>query len=150
MRVPGRKLRMAVGAGIAALMLTVGVSSVGATAPSNVGSIGPIIIVSVGGPLDFNPNHTNTTFRNPPTATNAFDGSNGQNDCRYLAIGSKADGHTLVTIDVDKCGKQFLTPISPLWEVVNNGSKSFVVPQTQNPPNGTIPAETYVIDTYLN
>ncbi|MCA1665839.1 MAG: hypothetical protein LC793_00200 [Thermomicrobia bacterium] len=147
MHVLGRKLRMAVGAGIAALMLTVGVSSVGATAPSSVGSIDHIIIVSVGGPLDFNPNHTNTTYRNPPTASNRT-GGGAQDDCRYLEIGSTADGHTVASIDIDKCGAQTLTPITPLWEVVNGGSKSFVVPQTQRPRNGTVPAETYVIDTF--
>src|SRR5436305_11064890 len=77
MRVSGRKLRLAVGTGfMAALMMMLGVTSVGATAPSPVGLIN-VVVTGAGASASNNPNPsvTNTTYRDAVRIVNV--GLNG-------------------------------------------------------------------------
>ena len=151
MRMSGRKLRLAVGTGFAALMLMVGVSSVGATVPGAATGNEPIVGTSAY--HSSNPSTTVATYRDVPAVTHGSLGG-GTDGCRYLEIGRRSDGQTIVSIDLDKCGNVVLQPAAfPLWEVVGGPGvgptgKYLVVPETENPVNGTLPAKTYVIDTF--
>ena len=84
MRVSGRKLRLAVGAGIASLMLLLGVSSVGATAPQTVGLVNVIVVgAQASASNSTNVLTTNTTYRDAVRITTATGGG---------AIGIFVDG----------------------------------------------------------
>ncbi len=185
MRMSGRKLRQAVGTGIAALMLTLGVSSVGAAAPGAVGNIN-VVVTGAGASAQGSAANTNPTI----TATNYRDavrlrdvnapgngqqgglqgGPNGQlgvtyDGCFYVSVGTASNATPTQTISV---GTDGISPIGsantacglsnpiiapsayPLWEVQTGtpGRNVFVVPPTLNPPNGTIPAKAYGIETF--
>src|SRR3954447_8796081 len=96
MRVSGRKLRRAVGIGFAALMLAVGVTPVGATAPGAVGNIN-VVVTGSGAPAYGTPNTTTavTTYRDAPVV---FPGNRGLNGgglvdgCFYMETGLPTDG----------------------------------------------------------
>ncbi len=168
MRVSGRKLRIAVGTGIAALMLTLGVSSVGATAPSNVGSIGPIVIVSnTSSPVNTDPTRTNTTYRDAVRINNTpldQSGGNGLDECLYVATGRVSNAQNISNIDKTPfdspppgCRYAPFAPIIqpaayPLWEVQtggpSNATNTLVVPPTGVPGNRTLPSKAYVIETF--
>jgi hypothetical protein len=154
MRVSGRKLRLAVGTGIAALMLTLGVSSVGATSPV---STGGILVIATGPGVSAyrtpNPNTTATTFRDAVAVTNGTLGG-GKDDCEYIEVGKVSTGSTVFSKDVSGCGSLTLQPAAyPLWLIVGGpgvgpSGKYFVVPPTFNPKNGTVPAKAYVTETF--
>lgn len=175
MRVSGRKLRLAVGAGITALMLTLGVSSVGATAPGAVGNVN-VVVTSSGASAAGSPNTTVTVanYRDAVVITNTLSGAGGlagnYDECVYAETGSPSNSGTVQqpagnTSSTDitpglSCGNvnPIIQPAAyPLWEVQtgtqnsNTGSKAstvLVVPPTTVPANGTVPAKTYVIETF--
>lgn len=159
MRMSGRKLRLAVGTGFAALMLMVGVSSVGATAPGTTGSASVVVGGGASAYHSSNPSTTVATYRDAPAVVVGDLGrmpslGPSKDVCRYIEVGRNTDGQTVLSVDFDKCGNVVLQPAAfPLWEVVGGPGvgptgKYFVVPETENPPNGTIPAKAYVIDTF--
>jgi hypothetical protein len=158
MRVSGRKLRLAVGTGAAALMLILGVSSVGATAPA---ATGGILVIGTGSGVSAyhstNPATTVTTFRDAVavtrgTVTDSLGG--GKDDCEYVEVGDNSNAKTTSSKDVSGCGELILQPSAyPLWLVVGGpgvgpSGKYFVVPQTENPRNGTLPQKAYVTETF--
>lgn len=151
MRVSGQKLRIAVGAGIAALMLTLGVSSVGATAPSSVGGV--VVVVTGGGASasgSSNPTVTNTTYRDAVTISRAT-GAGDLDECVYTETGNLTNARTVNTQDVSGCGFVIIQPAAyPLWEVQTGtpGTNVLVVPPTGVPGNRTIPTKSYVIETF--
>jgi hypothetical protein len=153
MRVSGRKLRLAVGTGIAALMLTLGVSSVGATSPS---ATGGILVIGTGPGVSAyrtsNPNTTAAVYRDVPVVTHG--NLDGKDECRYIEVGKVADATTFFSADVDSCGALTLQKAAyPLWLVVggpgvSSTGKYLVVPPTEARPNGTIPAKTYIVENF--
>lgn len=151
MRVSGRKLRLAVGTGIAALMLTVGVSSVGATSPSATGGITVIVTGSQASAVDStNPTVTVTTYRDAVRLSNPTGGGNSDG-CVYYEVGNVNDGRNVRSVDVSGCGPQIIQPAAyPLWLVHTGapGSNVLVVPETDVPGVPTAPAKTYIIDTF--
>lgn len=151
MRVSGRKLRLAVGSGVAALMLTLGVASVGATAPGAVGNIGPVVTGGGASALDSsNTTQTAATYRNAPVVTKGSLGG-GKDDCEYIMVGNNVNANTVRAVDRDGCGELVLRAAAyPLWEVQSGtpGKNVLVVPPTENPRNGTTPAKEYVIETF--
>jgi hypothetical protein len=154
MRVSGRKLRLAVGTGAAALMLILGVSSVGATAPA---ATGGILVIGTGSGVSAyhstNPATTATTYRDAETVTAGTLGG-GKDDCEYIEVGKVSTGSTTSSKDVSGCGSLTLQPSAyPLWLIVGGpgvgpSGKYFVVPPTFNPKNGTVPAKAYVTETF--
>jgi len=159
MRVSGQKLRIAVGTGIAALMLTLGVSSVGATAPSNVNPNGlPIVIVSnTSSPVNTDPTRTNTTYRDAVVITNrAVQGAaDSLDECLFVETGRVSNAANVSSVDKTPFGCGTTNPIIqpaayPLWEVQTGtpGKNVLVVPPTGVPGNRTIPVKGYVIETF--
>ncbi len=174
MRVSGQKLRIAVGTGIAALMLTLGVSSVGATAPSSVdpGGLTVVIISNTSSPVNTNPTRTNTTYRDavrinntPLDQSGGFLGQgNGLDECLYVATGNVTNAANTSTVDRTPfdspppgCSYAPVGPIIqpaayPLWEVQTGGPSNatnvLVVPPTGVPGNTTRPSKGYVIETF--
>jgi hypothetical protein len=169
MRVSGRKLRLAVGTGFAALMLMVGVSSVGATAPGAIGNVN--VIVTSGNASAIGSSNTTqvaANYRDAVVITNVLSGAGGlggeYNGCSYNETGLPSNGNNKSSFDVSQFGGCGLTipilqPASyPLWEeqnVAKSGTvikvpakNTLVVPPTANPANGTAPGRTYVIDTF--
>ncbi|MGI8856101.1 MAG: hypothetical protein ACR2JW_10135 [Thermomicrobiales bacterium] len=153
MRVSGRKLRLAVGTGITVLMLTLGVSSVGATAPSATGGIVAIVTGKAASAYhSTNPGTTVATFRNAVVVSSGD--LDGLDDCRYTEVGKVSNATTVSSKDVDGCGALTLQPAAyPLWLVVggpgvSSNGKYLVVPETEVPKNGTVPAKTYIIDNF--
>ncbi len=166
MRVSGRKLRLAVGTGITALMLTVGVSAVGAAAPGNVGNVN-VVVTSAGASALGTSNTTTTaaTFRDAVVITNRLSGAGGlganYDDCTYNTTSEESTNQgtpkqpsgNLGTTDISPfggCGNTnpIIQPAAyPLW-VVQSGtnSPSFVVPPTGN--NEADPGKSYVIETF--
>lgn len=171
MRVSGRKLRIAVGTGIAALMLTVGVSSVGATAPGVIGNPGINVVVtssqaSASGSSD--PTNTVATYRDAVRITNT--GLNGPSfdQCMFAEVGNNRNAANVSSTDITpglSCGdgvNPIIQPAAyPLWEVqtgianssiggpgATRGTQVLVVPPTGVPANGTTPAKSYVIETF--
>ena len=169
MRVSGRKLRLAVGTGFAALMLMVGVSSVGATAPGTVGNIN-VVVTSGNASALGSPNTTQVAanYRDAVVITNKLSGAGGlggeYDGCSYNEVGLPSNGNNKSSTDVTPSGGCGLTipiiqPASyPLWEEQNvkaSGTvikvpapNTLVVPPTSNPKNGTAPGRTYVIETF--
>lgn len=166
MRVSGRKLRLAVGTGITALMLMVGVSSVGATAPGNVGNVN-VVVTSSGASALGSSNTTTTaaTFRDAVVITNRLSGAGGlganYDECVYSTTTDENTNQgtprqpsgNLSTTDISSfggCGNTnpIIQPAAyPLWVVQSNGgSPFFVVPPTGN--NERDPGKTYVIETF--
>lgn len=165
MRVSGRKLRLAVGTGIAALMLVVGVSSVGATAPGTVGNVN-VVVTSSGASALGSPNTTTiaATYRDAVVITNTLSGSGGlgatYDDCTFNETSGanvnqgtpqQPKGNTSSTdISPFVCGvtNPIIQPAAyPEWVVeANGGSPSFVVPPTGN--NKANPGKSYVIETF--
>lgn len=165
MRVSGQKLRIAVGMGIAALMMTIGVSSVGATNPSSVGSATIVVISNTSSPVNLNPTRTNTTYRDAVRVNNTpLDqaGGNGLDECLYVATGNVNNGANISTVDKTPfdgnpagCRYAPIAPIIqpaayPLWEVQTGtpGTNVLVVPPTGVPGNRTLPSKGYVIETF--
>lgn len=152
MRVSGRKLRLAVGTGIAALMLTLGVSSVGATAPGI--AVSPPVVTgrAVSAYDSTNPSTTVATYRDVAQVTHG--NLDGKDECRYTETGSVSDATTIASVDVDKCGALTLQRAAyPLWLVVGGPGvsatgKYLVVPETEVPRNGTVPAKTYIVEDF--
>lgn len=165
MRVSGRKLRLAVGTGITALMLTVGVSAVGATAPGDVGNVN-VVVTSAGASALSLPNTTTTaaTYRDAVVITNRLSGAGGlganYDECDYNETSGASvnqgtpqqpRGNTSSTdISPFVCGNTnpIIQPAAyPLW-VVQSGtsSPSFVVPPTGN--NSANPGKSYSIETF--
>src|SRR5437870_43801 len=98
MRVSGRKLRLAVGAGIASLILVLGLSpvSVGATAPSTVGLVNVIVVgAQASANNSTNITTTNTTYRDAVRITNV--GLNGPtyDGCAFNETGNLNNQGTL-------------------------------------------------------
>ncbi len=165
MRVSGRKLRLAVGTGITALMLTVGVSAVGATAPGTVGNVN-VVVTSGGASALGLPSTTTTaaTFRDAPVITNTLSGAGGlganYDDCTFNTTSEENTNQgtprqpsgNLGTTDISPfvCGNTnpIIQPAAyPLWVVQSGGSSpSFVVPPTGN--NEADPGKSYVIETF--
>jgi len=163
---------MAVGTGIAALMLTVGISSVGATGPGVIGNPGINVVVtssqvSASGSTD--PTNTVATYRDAVRVTNAGLQSNATFDnCFFNEVGNNRDATQTVSTDITpglSCGEGINLIIQPaaypLWEVQNGitnpsiggpgatrGTQVLVVPPTGVPANGTTPAKSYVIETF--
>ncbi len=160
MRVSGRKLRLAVGTGIASLMLMLGVSSVGATAPSAVGGV--LVIVTGGGASasnSSNPTTTNTTYRDAVRITNV--GLNGPtyDGCPYFETGNVTNAANTSSRDISPAGSvggcgltnPIIQPAAyPLWEVQSGFGRTnvLVVPPTGVPGNRTIPSKAYLIETF--
>lgn len=145
MRVSGRKLRLAVGAGVASLMLMLGVTSVGATAPGTVGNVN-VVVTSAGASAISSPNTTVTAanYRDAVVVTNNLGGTGGlqqggpgiYDECLYVVtgnpntsfspqgsggVGYQPKGDTSVT-DVTPyiCGgtNPIIQPAAyPLWEI---------------------------------
>ena len=164
MRVSGRKLRLAVGTGIAALMLTLGVSSVGATAPQ---STGGIVVIVTGGAASATRSddvtETNANYRNAISFTNSPVLAGNSDDCGFFEIGNNTNADTVLygPATGSNCGgTQPRTAVAayPLWEnqkgtgpignVTGTGRNTFIVPITENPRNGTIPARVYVVESF--
>jgi hypothetical protein len=153
MRVSGRKLRLAVGTGIAALMLTLGVASVGATSPSVTGGI---LLIRTGGIVSAydtsNPNTTVATYRDVPVLTHG--NLAGKDECEYTETGNNRDATTIASKDIGNCGALTLQKAAyPLWLVVGGPGvgptgKYLVVPETESPKNGTTPSKTYAIENF--
>lgn len=149
MRVSGQKLRLAVGTGIAALMLTLGVSSVGATAPSSVG-LTNIVVVGGGASASGsnNPTVTNTTYRDAVRVTNS--GLNGptEDGCAFRATGDLNNATNTSTVSLNNCSPILnIQPAAyPLWEVQTGTTNVLVVPPTGN--GNIAPAKSYVIETF--
>ncbi len=157
MRVSGQKLRIAVGTGIAALMLTLGVSSVGATAPSSVGSQTIVVVSNTSSPVNLNPTRTNTTYRDAVVITNrAVQGAaDSLDECLFVETGRVSDAANVSSVDKTPFGCGTTNPIIqpaayPLWEVQTGtpGTNVLVVPPTGVPGNRTIPVKGYVIETF--
>ncbi len=167
MRVSGRKLRIAVGTGIAALMLTIGVSSVGATAPSSVGSIATIVIVSnTSSPVNTDPTRTNTTYRDAVRITNRVvqggPETGSLDECLFVEVGNRSNAANISSTDRSPsdapppgCGgtNPIIQPAAyPLWEVQtggpSNATNTLVVPPTGIPGNRVFPTKAYVIETF--
>jgi hypothetical protein len=166
MRVSGRKLRLAVGTGIASLMLLVGVSSVGATSPSTVGLINVIVVgAQASANNSTNITTTNTTYRDAVRITNV--GLNGPtyDGCDFNEVGNVNNQGTLTqpkpatsarditpSFSAGGCGLTIplLAPAAyPLWEnQVGFGTNILVVPPTGVPGNRTVPQKSYVIETF--
>jgi len=165
MRVSGRKLRLAVGTGIAALMLTLGVSSVGATTPQATGGI-LVIVTGPGASASHStdPNDTNTTFRDAVAFTNSSFGG-GADECGFFETGNVTNAATTRYgfVGTDYCAgtaPRAVVAAYPLWEnqkgfgpvgvvgVNKPGKNTFVVPPTFNPRNGTVPTKDYVVETF--
>lgn len=167
MRVSGRKLRLAVGTGITALMLTLGVSSVGATAPGTVGNVN-VVVTSAGASAVGLPSTTTTAanFRDAVVITNTLSGAGGlgrnYDECMYNETSAtnanqgtpkQPSGNTSSTDITPGGGCGLTNPIIqpaayPLWEVQTGtpGSNVLVIPPT--PSNNVAPAKTYVIETF--
>jgi hypothetical protein len=165
MRVSGRKLRLAVGTGIAALMLTVGVSSVGATAPGTVGNVNVVVTSSGASALgSSNTTAIAATYRDAVVITNTLSGDGGlaanYDDCTFNETSGanvnqgkpqQPSGNTSST-DVSPfvCGvtNPIIQPAAyPLWDVeINGGNPAFVVPPTGN--NRANPGKAYVIESF--
>lgn len=165
MRVSGRKLRLAVGTGITALMLMVGVSSVGATAPGDVGNVN-VVVTSGGASALGLPSTTTTaaTYRDAVVITNRLSGAGGlganYDECDYATTTEESTNQgtprqpsgNLSTTDVTGfvCGNTnpIIQPAAyPLWAVqAGSASPVFVVPPTGNNEND--PGKTYVIETF--
>ncbi len=171
MRVSGRGLRLAVSTGFAALMLMVGVSSVGATAP---GTVGNINVISTSGSTSAiglsNTTVTVATYRDAVRITNTLSGGGGlagnYDGCLYNETGNvnanqgtpaqPAGNVSSTDITPYICGltNPIIQPSAyPLWEVetgtflgdgTNGKNPSFVVPTT----NGGNPNKSYVIWTF--
>lgn len=165
MRVSGRKLRLAVGTGFAALMLVVGVSSVGATAPGTVGNINVVVTSSGASALGTsNTTAIAATYRDAVVITNTLSGAGGlgatYDECDYNeTTGANTNQGTpqqpagnLSSTDVTGfvCGNTnpIIQPAAyPLWAVeVNGGKPAFVIPPTGN--NKANPGKTYAIETF--
>jgi hypothetical protein len=171
MRVSGRKLRLAVGTGFAALMLTIGVSSVGATAPGTIGNVN--VIGTSGGTSAIGTSNTTTTvatYRDAVRITNTLSGAGGlagnYDECMYNETSAvnvnqgtpQQPSGNLSSTDITPsvCGltNPIIQPAAyPLW-VIETGTTtgsgsvgsgpSFLVPDT----NGGNPAKSYVIETF--
>jgi hypothetical protein len=172
MRVSGRKLRIAVGTGIAALMLTVGVSSVGATAPGVIGNPGINVVVTgsqTSASGSSNVTTTVATYRDAVRVTNAGLNSNATFDnCFFFETGNNYNAANTSSTDITpglSCGEGINLIIQPaaypLWEVqtgianpsiggpgATRGTQVLVIPPTGVPANGTAPAKAYVIETF--
>ncbi len=166
MRVSGRKLRLAVGTGITALMLTVGVSAVGATAPGTVGNVN-VVVTSAGSSAlgSSSTAMTAATYRDAVVITNKLSGAGGlagnYDGCSYSTTTEESTNQgtpklpagNLSTTDVSGfggCGNTnpIIQPAAyPLWLVVD-GTKApfFVIPPTGN--NEADPGKTYVFGTF--
>jgi hypothetical protein len=177
MRVSGRKLRIAVGTGFAALMLALGVPSVGATAPGAVGNIN-VVVTGSGASAQASRNTTVTAanYRDAVRVSNKVGlGAGADNGCFYLEVGKNTDGGSNIApgtanitparvslgLGIDGispltqaiCGNPnpILAPAAyPLWEVQTGtpGRNVLVIPPTLNPPNGTPPSKAYGISTF--
>lgn len=164
MRVSGRKLRLAVGVGIASLMLLLGVSSVGATAPSTVGLINVIV---VGGQASAsnstNVTTTNATYRDA-VRINLATGGGGLDGCAFNEVGDVNNVGTVTqpkpatsarditpSGSIGGCGVVVITAPAafPDWEVQSGfGRNILVVPPTGVPGNKTVPQKSYIIETF--
>lgn len=173
MRVSGRKLRLAVGTAFAALMLTVGVASVGATAPGTVGNIN-VVVTSAGASAVGLPSTTTTAanYRDAVVITNTLSGAGGigatYDECLFNETsGANVNQGTprqpagnLSSEDITPfiCGvtNPIIQPAAyPLW-VVESGTTSgsgsvgsgpsFIIPPTGN--NRANPAKSYVIESF--
>lgn len=153
MRMSGRKLRRVVGTGVAALMLTLGVTAVGATAPDPVGNIGPVVTGAGASAYDTpNPRTTVAVYRDAPVVVSGVAGP-GKDGCEYIMVGNTINARTTLAVDVDGCGTLVLQPAAyPLWLVQSGpgapGGTYLVVPETAVPRNGTVPAKEYVIESF--
>ncbi|MDQ6834193.1 MAG: hypothetical protein M3008_12400 [Chloroflexota bacterium] len=165
MRVSGRKLRLAVGTGITALMLTVGVSAVGATAPGTVGNVN-VVVTSAGSSAlgSSSTAMTAATYRDAVVITNKLSGAGGlagnYDGCSFSTGTEESTNQgtpsqpagNLSTTDVSSfvCGatNPIIQPAAyPLWLVVNGTSaRYFVIPPTGN--NEADPGKTYVFGTF--
>lgn len=166
MRVTGRKLRLAVGTGITALMLTLGVSSVGATAPGTVGNIN-VVVTSAGASAVGLPSTTTTAanYRDAVVITNTLSGAGGlgatYDDCVFNETSTANSNQgtpaqprgnvssTDVTPFVCGATNPIIQPAAyPLWEVQTGtpGTNVLVIPPTGN--NRANPGKTYVIETF--
>ncbi len=166
MRVSGRKLRLAVGTGITALMLTVGVSAVGATAPGTVGNVDVVVTSSGASALGLpSTSTTAATYRDAVVITNKLSGAGGlagnYDGCSFNTTSEESTNQgtpkqpkgNLSTTDVSGfggCGNTnpIIQPAAyPLWLVQSGSSAPFlVVPPTGN--NEADPGKTYVIGTF--
>jgi len=166
MRVSGRKLRLAVGTGITALMLTVGVSAVGATAPGAVGNVDVVVTSSGASALGLpSTSTTAATYRDAVVITNRLSGAGGlganYNVCTYSMTSEESTNQgtpkqpsgNLSTTDISGfggCGNTnpIIQPAAyPLWVVqTGRGSPTLVVPPTGN--NEADPGKSYVIETF--
>jgi hypothetical protein len=164
MRVSGRRLRLAVGTGIAALTLMLGVSSVGATAPGTVGNVN--VVVTSAGASGIGLPSTNTTaanYRDAVVITNVLSGAGGlagnYDGCLYNEVGNQNNNGTVTNpagnrsstdIAPFTCGltNPIIQPAAyPLWEVQGGSSTPvLVVPPT--PGNRVAPAKSYVIESF--
>lgn len=166
MRVSGRKLRLAVGTGIASLMLLLGVSSVGATAPSTVGLVNVIVVgAQASASNSTNVTVTNTTYRDAVRVTNAGLNGPSYDGCAFNEVGNVNNQGTPTQPkpatsvkdvgtggSIGGCGLPLLilAPAAfPLWEVQTGfGTNVLVVPPTGVPGNRTVPAKSYVVETF--
>jgi hypothetical protein len=166
MRVSGRKLRLAVGAGIVSLMMVLGVSPVGATAPQSVGLVNVIVVgAQASGSNSTNVLTTNTTYRDAVRITNV--GLNGPtyDDCVFNEVGNVNNQGTPnqpkpatsakdvgLAASVGGCGLTIpiVAPAAyPLWEnQTSGGTNVLVVPPTGVPGNKTVPQKSYIIETF--
>ncbi len=163
MRVSGRKLRLAVGTGITALMLTVGVSSVGATAPEAVGGTNVIVVGKDASAIPSNnPTQTAAIYRDAVRISRGT-GASDLDGCLFRTVGDPNNALTKTMVRAGNfCdGSVIIQPSAyPLWEEQNvppsgkfqvepvPAPNTLVVPPTTNPRNGTPPGKTYVIDTF--
>lgn len=165
MRVSGRKLRLAVGTGIAALMLATGVSSVGATAPSPVGTIVTIVTgADASATRSKDPTETNANYRDAIRFTNVVLGGSAD-DCGFFEVGNVTNAATTrygfaTSSNCTGTAPRTVVAAYPLWEnqkgtgpngnigVGYPGKNTFIVPITENPRNGTIPSRVYVVETF--
>jgi hypothetical protein len=130
-----------------------GVSSVGATAPSVTGGIVTIVTGANASAYDTsNPRTTVATYRDVAQVTHG--NLDGKDECRYTETGSVSDATTVASKDVDSCGALTLQRAAyPLWLVVGGPGvsatgKYLVVPETEVPRNGTVPAKTYIVEDF--
>jgi len=130
-------------------MLTVGVSSVGATTPAATGGILTVVVGSDVSAVDStNPRVTVTTYRDAVRLSDDTDARNLAG-CVYITTGNLNDGATTRSVDFSGCGLQIIQPSAyPLWLVQTNGVNVFVVPETDVPGNLTLPGRTYVIANF--
>jgi hypothetical protein len=153
-------------------MLAVGVTPVGATAPSPVGNIN--VVVTGGAASAQAARNTTITAANYRDAVriqgNRGTGGGGLDGCFFFAVGDPANQGTpaqpkpaIASIGVGLdgvspltqaiCGNPnpIFTPAAyPLWLVQTGtpGRNVLVVPPTLNPANGTKPSKTYGIETF--